>query len=162
MNTSEINYILSNDCVTKKYFDGVYPKDVLEEIKDKPKLIICNTDTSKGKGKHWVFFILNKKDVEFFDSLGKNLSDYGNEFVSFMKKFNYNYCNCSLNRIQPLNSDLCGHYCVSYAHKRCQGYDMSFILNNFPQPSKIKKFSETFLNNYNNKCEHDLQCSLKN
>ena len=144
MNTSEINYILSNDCVTQKYFDGVYAKDVLKEIKDKPKLIICNTDTSKGEGIHWVLLFFNEKDVEFFDSLGKKPSDSGNEFVSFMKKFNYNYCICSVNRIQPLNSDLCSHYCISYAHKRCQGYDMSFILNNFPQPLKIKKFLKHF------------------
>ena len=162
MNTSEINYILSNNCVTKKYFDGVYPKDMLAEIKSKPKLIICNTDTSIGEGKHWVLIFFNENDVEFFDSLGESPFVYGNEFVSFMKKFDYNYCNSSLNRIQPLNSDLCGQYCILYAHKRCQGYDMNFILNNFPQPSKIKKMSDVFLNGYEGKSEQSMQCCTKN
>ena len=162
MNTSEINYILSNNCVTKKYFDGVYPKDMLSKIETKPKLIICNTDTSNGEGKHWVLLFCNENDVEFFDSLGESPFHYGKEFVLFMKKFNYNYSNCSLNRIQPLNSDLCGHYCIWYAHKRCQGYDMSFILNNFPKSSKVKTFSEAFLYNYEKKYDRNMQCCMKN
>ena len=57
MNTLQIKHILQTNPVTKKSFNGVYLKDLLMNI-DKPKLIICNTDTSEGEGKHWILIFL--------------------------------------------------------------------------------------------------------
>ena len=45
-----------------KYFDGIYSSDTLNEIKEKPDLIICNTDPSNKPGEHWVALDSNKKD----------------------------------------------------------------------------------------------------
>ena len=87
MNTSEINHVLSTNPVTKKFFNGVYPKDWLEIISEKPKLIICNTDASDKSGKHWILIFFNNEEVDFFDSLGNKPSQYGFEFVRFMQKY---------------------------------------------------------------------------
>ena len=114
MNTTEIIHILKKNPVTKNYFDGVYPVDFLKNIINKPKLIICNTDSSDGKGLHWVvIFFYQNNQVDFFDSLGKKPCDYNRQFVKFMKKF-VDECNYTLTRIQPIDTDLCGHYCIYF------------------------------------------------
>ena len=159
MNTLQIKHILQTNPVTKKSFNGVYPKDLLMSI-DKPKLIICNTDTSEGEGKHWILIFFNNNEVDFFDSLGNNPSYYGNEFIDFMKKY-VSECNITQSRVQPLNSDLCGHYCCYYAHKRCQGYNMEYIINNFPSPQIVKQFSEVYLKNYVKENNEDCMYCMK-
>ena len=157
MNTFEIIHILNKNPVTEKYFDGVYPVDHLEKINKRPRLIICNTDTSEGKGLHWIaIFFYNENKVDFFDSLGKNPSEYDSRFITFMKKF-ADECYLTKTRVQPINSDLCGHFCIYFSHKRCQGFNLIYILHNFPNPEFIKVFSEIYLNNFkketNQKCQ---------
>ena len=149
MNTLEITHILNSNPVTKKLFSGVYPIDHLDRIEDKPGFIICNTDTSEGEGKHWIaiFFSNDDKNADFFDSLGKNPDEYGKYYIEFIRKF-ADYCKYPTNRIQPKDSNLCGHYCIFFLHKRCQGYDMKYIVNNFPDPDVIKLFSEKYLKTY--------------
>lgn len=161
MNTKQINHILATNPVTKNFFNGVFPKDYLKLIEEKPKLIICNTDESYRSGKHWVLFFFDSENVDFFDSLGENPSKYGSEFIKFMEKYS-EVCNFSPIRLQPLNTDLCGHYCIYFAHKRCQGYDMKYILNNMPDRMFIRKFTESYLKNFENDYCDKLQCCIKN
>ena len=152
--------------VTKNYFNGVYPIDMLKFIEEKPKLIICNTDPSYKDGKHWILMYFNELDeVDFFDSLGKKPSYYGDEFLNFMTKF-ASVCFFTPFRIQPVNSNLCGQYCCYFAHKRCQGFKMKYILNNFPSAQIVKLFSQIYLkkyvennkkNNKNNKCQNCIK-----
>ena len=40
--------------MTKKCFDGVYPRDILKSIKETLQMIIVNTDPSTKTGKHWI------------------------------------------------------------------------------------------------------------
>ena len=148
MNTLEINYIMSKNPVTKNFFNGVYPIDMLKFIEEKPQLIICNTDSSQEDGKHWILIYFHENnEVDFFDSLGNKPSYYGREFLDFMKKF-ASVCFFTPMRMQPINSNLCGHYCCYYAHKRCQGFKMKYILNNFPSSHVVKLFSKIYLRNY--------------
>ena len=161
MNTFEINHILTNNPVTQKLFSGVYPIDYLDGIIEKPGFIVCNTDTSAGVGKHWiVIFFSDDKNADFFDSLGEKPNKYGTYYIKFIKKF-ADFCKYSNTRIQPENSDLCGHYCVYFAHKRCQGYDMKYIVNNFPKPNVIKSFSEKYLKTYKEGNDKNCQFCIK-
>ena len=156
MNTLQIKHVLKSNPVTEKYFEGVFPKDALKIMEKKPKLIICNTDTSQGKGENWILIYFRDDDaMEFFDSLGRNPSDYGSEFVNFMAKYSSNFI-LTTHRIQPINSDLCGQYCCFYAHKRCQGFDMKFILNNFPSLYVVNLFSKIYLKKY--QAQYDIKC----
>ena len=87
MNTKQLWRSLTYNIFTNPYFDGLYSIDTLKNIKQKPKLIICNTEPSNKPGKHWVlFFVDSKNSIDFYDSLGRDVSYYGPEFVNFIKK----------------------------------------------------------------------------
>lgn len=146
MNTTEIKHVLQYNVITQNSFSGVYAIDKLKNIKKKPKLIICNTDKSYNAGKHWILFYFYDKCVDFYDPLGNEPTYYGTDFIDFMKRFALKF-NICYNRTQPINSNLCGHYCVWYANLRCQHYNMYDILNNLPNSDTIKKFTEYYLEN---------------
>lgn len=136
MNTKQLWNALSSNPCTKKYFDGIYSFDNLKDIKCKPKLIICNTDPSYKPGKHWVLFFFNDNYVEFYDSLGKDITVYGGEFPNFIKNFVENY-ERSNERTQPMHSSLCGQYCLYYAYCRCKGINMRDIITSMSSPQKV-------------------------
>ena len=46
MNTKQLWNALILNPVTNKYSDGIFSIDTLQDIKEKPTLIICNTDPS--------------------------------------------------------------------------------------------------------------------
>ena len=50
--------------------------------------------------------------------------DLNSEFAN-----NFNY---TVRRTQPIKTNLCGHYFLYYAFKKCEGYFMEDIINNFP------------------------------
>ena len=110
MNTKQLWNALCLNPVTNQYFDGIYSADTLKEIREKPDLIICNTDTSNKPGEHWVLFFFSDNSVDFFDSLGRDIKYYGSIFLDFIVNFVTNY-EQSLQRMQPLKSDLCGQHC---------------------------------------------------
>ena len=139
MNTKQLWNPLVNNKVTEPYFDGIFPKDMLKIIENKPKLIICNTDPSDKKGQHWVLFFFERNLIEFYDPLGHNISYYGNEFSELINKFGNKYKWVKI-RTQPINSDLCGEYCLYYAYGRCKGYSMEYIIKTMSSARKIIKF----------------------
>ena len=62
LNTFQLTAALQKDPITKKCFDGVYPRDILNSIKKTPWMIIVNTDPSIKSGKHWILL--------YFDTQG--------------------------------------------------------------------------------------------
>ena len=56
MNTKQLWNALINIKVTEPFFDGIFPRDMLTIVENKPQLIICNTDPSFKKGQHWILF----------------------------------------------------------------------------------------------------------
>lgn len=134
MNSKQIYFALIQNKVTRDKFDGIYSRDTLKDIFVRPKFIICNTDYSYNKGKHWVAFYFDKKgNVEFFDSLGKPLKHYGKEFVLFAKMFAKKIKKTEI-RTQPKNSKLCGIYCLFFIYFRCKGYSFDKIVNYMKKP----------------------------
>lgn len=122
MNGEEISEILLSNPYTKNYFLGVHSIDNLHTIREKPTIVVCNTDPAHLPGRHWVLFYFNSRnEVEFVDSIGKEPSYYGSEFITFMGRFS-DTCVFNINRIQPDNSIICGHFCVLYAILRCKLY----------------------------------------
>ena len=100
MNTKQIWQALTCNTKTEPYFDGVFSIDMLHKIKNKPKLIICNTDPSTKPGKHWVLFFFHNDTVDFFDSLGNDMNYYGDEFLDFAQRFSSKY-QISLFKLNP-------------------------------------------------------------
>ena len=138
MNTKQLYQALICNEFTNSCFHGVYSLDTLQEIEVKPKLIICNTDPSTKPGKHWVLFYFNKNNVEFFDSLGKGIENYGNEFIRFVRKFANTLSQNKL-RVQAPNTDSCGHFCLYYSYLRCQGKSMDSIIIKMKSIENIKE-----------------------
>ena len=139
MNTKQLWNALCFNPVTNKYFDGIYSSDTLKDIVDKPELIICNTDPSNKPGEHWVLFFFNNNSVDFFDSLGRDINYYGSVFLDFIANFSDNYKQC-LERMQPIESDLCGQYCLYYAFAACNGFSMEEIVHNIPDYEYVVEF----------------------
>ena len=128
MNTKQLWNALTHNPETNYYFDGIFSADTLNSIRDKPELIICNTDPSNRPGKHWVLFFFKGRSVDFYDSLGRDIKYYGLLFLDFIKDFVDDYKQCN-RQTQPLDSDLCGHYCLYYALRKCNGDSMEKIIN---------------------------------
>jgi hypothetical protein len=128
--------------ITKHFFDGVYARDTLEDIQSQPILIICNTAASTEEGEHWVAFYFEGDEVEFFDSLGHPIDFYGEEFVTFVRRFAKRYT-CVSVRLQPLNTSLCGVYCLFYSFWRCQGFHLKTIVKHMKRAYKVCKFVKT-------------------
>ena len=131
MNTKQLWNALTLNPVTNNYFDGIYSIDTLKDIKEKPTLIVYNTDPSDKAGEHWILFFFHDDTVDFYDSLGHEITYYGSEFIDFIKKFANNF-QYTVRRTQPIKTDVCGHYCLYYSFKKCKGYSMQDIINNFP------------------------------
>ena len=159
MNTKQIWQALTSNPLTEPYFDGVFPADGLRDIKTKPKLIICNTDPSNLPGKHWLLFFFQNDTVDYYDSLGNNLEYYGKEFTDFVKKFAKFYEKAEV-RTQPLNTSLCGYYCLYFAYGKCNGLKMEEIIDSMISASHVINFvNENFLICTNSNCPMLQTCT---
>ena len=85
MNTKQLCNALTLNPVTNNNFDGIFSIDTLKEIKEKPTLIVCNTDPSDKAGEHWVLFFFHDNTVDFYDSLAHEITYYGSEFIYSLK-----------------------------------------------------------------------------
>ena len=104
MNTKQLWNALTLNPVTNNNFDGIFSINTLKEIKEKPTLIVCNTDPSDKAGEHWVLFFFHDNTVDFYDSLAHEITYYGSEFIYFVKRFANNF-KCTVRRTQPIETD---------------------------------------------------------
>lgn len=139
MNSKQLFFALYNNRVTQPFFDGLFARDQLEEIIIKPQLVVANTAPSNSAGEHWVLFFFKGSTVDFFDSLGRNISEYPQDIANFIDRYS-SETNYLSDRIQPLESDICGQYCLYYAFKSCQGYDMDSIMLSIQSPQQVLSF----------------------
>lgn len=141
LNSWQLWESLKSNQHTKAKFDGIYPIDHLKYIRNKrPKLIIANTDPETKPGKHWLLFYFDDTgySVDFFDSLGKSPENYPAEITHFLKLWAENVYYVT-DRIQPMGSALCGHYCLYYAYCKSIGESMEDILSHIPSPTWIQQ-----------------------
>lgn len=127
MYDSTITRIFSNDPIIKPWFRGyANPDRALPNLKKKPAVVILNTDSFKGKGRHWcVVFFFNKNVCEFFDPLGRRPDFYNFHHILLQEcpKIMFNQF-----PIQALTSFNCGHHCIFFAHHRARGLKPAEIM----------------------------------
>lgn len=131
MSGGEISSIAMNHNHTKPFFRGVYASDMLPKFTDlKPKFIIVNTDTSLGKGEHWILVIISGcySKIEFFDPLGYRVDQYSPELIGFLTRDGKQSFLINTDRVQSLTSEACGYFCLYVADKRCKGETYSQCL----------------------------------
>jgi hypothetical protein len=110
LTSHQIAYALSRNCITRDFFQGVYPSDALPEKVMLPCGIVINTDPSHLPGTHWLAIYINENKTAFyFDSFGfkPNIPN----ILNFLNNFNWKF---NTNQIQSLTSPLCGHYATLF------------------------------------------------
>ena len=159
MNSKELFHALFCNPVTEPFFDGIYARDQLESIIIKPRLVIVNTDPSYSKGEHWLLFFFRGQVVNFFDSLGRDVSEYHADIWHFVYRYSSQIVSAKI-RIQPPKSDLCGQLCLYYAFKCCQGYEMKDVLDSMENiPALLCFVEKQFIVCTANKNCQDIQCA---
>lgn len=158
MNTLEIWNALSSNVHTKKYFKGVFSLDRIPNvIKNKPALLVVNTDKSNKPGSHWIAIYLSLKGkAEYFDSYG--IKPMHDEFIKFFKK--QKLAKIIYNKIQLQNyfSTVCGQYCCVFLLQRSKNKTLEnfiktyFNKRNFEDNDKIVE--TLFLKNFNRNIMH--------
>jgi hypothetical protein len=92
-----------------QHFRGVFMRDTLPKYPRRVEKVILNLDSIDGNGTHWVCYIKNNRDVNYFDSFG-NLPP-PKEVIDYLKD-----CNIQFNRDceQEENTVICGHLCILF------------------------------------------------
>ena len=83
-----------NHCINVlKHTSGVFARDELDSIySNPPQIIIVNTDPLVKSGKHWLLIYFNEDGlVDFFYSLGYDISFYHSGIKKFVQKFTNKY-----------------------------------------------------------------------
>lgn len=137
MNTHQLQCAIDCDVKMNVKIIGTYSAD---NIPNKPHTLpfgfIVNTDPHNLPGQHWIAFYADEHGVlEAFDSFGISPSKYSPCMKQFMKTFNNVVVNNK--RVQSLESNVCGQYCLFYLMCRCRGYFMSDVINIFSNDSTL-------------------------
>ncbi|MBM3939130.1 MAG: hypothetical protein FJ333_10840 [Sphingomonadales bacterium] len=109
----------------RKYFRGICSADTIPaKLKHKESLII-NTDLSTGPGIHWYCVVRIHDVLECFDSL--SVSPEKKIFLE--SHFNFKglkFIAYNSTQLQPLESSLCGQYCLFYLYERYHNFDLDY------------------------------------
>ena len=126
MNNYEIEYAL------REYGVKVTCADELPAlVKRRPRWYVVNTDRCGNPGWHWtVFYFPRRGPIEFFNSLGNPPEHYHRRFKDVLMANGPRYLYLK-NRLQPLDSDACGQYCIYYVQQRSRGRTMKDICRDF-------------------------------
>ena len=131
LTTIQLNDVLMNNPVTKKYYIGTFPGCVIPAVKSKKYSFITNTDLHDQRGEHWNAWMVQGQKVLFFDSFGRDPTDSTfpeiyRELLNGFKILNY-----TKTQVQNFTSSTCGYYCIYLIYLLCFGLDFGFLLNEY-------------------------------
>ena len=126
MNTFELEHILQRNISPREIFLGVFALDGLPtrtELRQRNRwFLVCNCCPSTKRGHHWVAVFYNHGSIEFFDSFALSPWAYDVRMTTFLhytsraREILYNDV-----RLQEIDSDACGHYCILFGVARSGG-----------------------------------------
>lgn len=104
-------------------FIGAFPAGNLPTVTDSsgseyPFCLVANTDVASKAGDHWVALYFDAKgEGHYFDSIGRAppYRDWVNYMQAHSRHGVWDWCRAD---IQPLDSPLCGQFCITYLLKR--------------------------------------------
>ena len=102
------NIFINNLLKNEKFYLGTFSKDEIPLIKNN-KSFIFNLQNSNLSGSHWCSLSRNNKNIFIFDSFG--IGHILKNIYKIYKKFNII---TNIYRIQHINSNLCGLFCVLF------------------------------------------------
>ena len=108
LTTLELDELLKNNAVTKKYFLGTFPACMSPLTTRKKYSFLTNTDEHNKGGIHWCAWMVDGDEITFFDSFGRHPKDpaFPRHFSEIMKNFKLRYSNIQL---QDFRSNTCGY-----------------------------------------------------
>ena len=125
MDNDRLAKIVSKIGILKHKYLGSFPADMILDSLSKDSFLICNTQSSKRPGIHWVMIAKKELGLYFGDSLGKDPKHYHNiAFVPF-KEFK------SLNHEELQKEGLCGFYCIYFANCLFSNFPLYDVNDNF-------------------------------
>src|SRR6267143_354470 len=134
MNSLEIEKVLKENNWNRFKFLGCFAADVLPTNLNNqvPVCFIANVDQSDENGSHWVAFCIPKIDhLEYFCPLGISFYHWP-IFVNYIRNImNFESIVMNRKRIQSINSNLCGVFCIEFLVKRDKGISFAIIVNSY-------------------------------
>ena len=132
------NYPLSNIFINNllknfKHFDKCYSKDQIPLIENN-KSLIFNLQNSDQSGSHLVSLSRKNNNIFIFDSFG--IGDIPNNLYKIYK--NYNIIT-SIYRIQDIDSNLCGMFCVLFCLYKVDSKNKFISFLNLFNPNNFLK-----------------------
>ena len=126
MNTFELETILQRNITTRKIFLGVFALDSLSTTAELYHInrwfLVCNCCLSTERGHHWIAVFYNHGSVEFFDSFALPPLAYDERMMRFLHHTSGAHeILFSDVRLQEIDSDACGHYCILFGVARSGG-----------------------------------------
>ncbi len=132
MNTKQLTAVLRMDPYSHPYFQGVFPSDRLPaRLQHYPAALVMNVDPHGRRGSHWCsIFIAQDRVGTFFDSYGHAPGYYTPLFQEFLERTctTWTY---STSRLQSLDSDVCGQYCLYFLLLRSRNIPTQTIVRRF-------------------------------
>lgn len=125
MNTRDLELC----CSKYKLFCGVYPRDMLPIPRQRPCIIVANTDRSHERGTHWVAFYFTETTDYYFDSYGLYPSQL--EFVMYLNKYSHKNWVYNCKQLQGVSSAVCGHYVTLFTRCMSKGYSFDEFVHMF-------------------------------
>ena len=121
----KINEILKDD----KNYIGTFSKDNVPILKNNQSTIVNLADSNKT-GTHWIAMKFINNKLFYFDS-------YGIPFIPDIIKKQYNKIITNIYRIQSIDSNECGKFCIMFIKSNIQNesdyikFLLQFNKNNF-------------------------------
>ena len=133
MDNEQLARIISSIGILKHKYTGSLPADMIPETLPAESFFICNTESSKKPGSHWVMVAKKKGNVYFGDSLGNDPMFHCN---IVLKRFDSLKI---LNRVELQKESLCGLYCIYFAFSLFSNFNLYNVDDNFI----LRFFAET-------------------
>ena len=147
MDESEINHRLRK---IKNYL-GSFALDELNEIKIVlvPSFFVINLDHRQhGNGTHWIALAVYRKTLIICDSLGGLQPDesFSAELIQFLNPLLQQRKLEMTKRLQPLSSETCGYYCITFIREMSKTNNFIDFLSLFSSNLRANDLMIKFLN----------------
>ncbi len=131
LKTLELNKILYENPVTKRFFVGTYPSCIQPKTTKPFYSFITNTQSHDEFGAHWNAWLVRGDKLIFFDSFGRNPKDVTlpknyREFTAQFKKVEY-----VKTRVQGWKSNSCGYFCVHFIYLLTIGLNANSFVSDY-------------------------------
>ena len=138
LTTADMNQILGNNSVTKRYFLGTYPACLAPVTGKRKYSYVTNSESHESRGVHWNIWMVNDGCLTFYDSFGRSpwdsmLPDFYRDIVNDFDNVKY-----TEKRTQSYSSGTCGYFSIHCLYILSLGLDFDFF---------FKDYSSDFENN---------------